>query len=568
MKKTVAMFIALTMGVLVLATFGMASARASSGYSVESVNHTVGILYNGYVLINDTVTISGQTDSFLLGFPHAFGPKVVEAIAYGANDTSNLFPVTLDVPLENRAGFYGVQVDFPNGAPQVFSVVFVLSNSLLSQDSTNATMFTLVFPAFPCLTETASICNSSIVVSGAQYLKGNVSSFAYDAENLSAFTYNTSQVTFLLPEENVQIFEINQLSREVDLNEFGQITVSDHYYVSNNSTQTMNSLEVVVPLNASNLDARDSVGRMMPTPIFIDVNPTRYRVNFSQPMAVNTSTVFTVSYDLPNGIYGAKQDANNFVVDMTFFQDTDCYIDQASVSFVLPEGARFSSFETTPAIPYSEGSNVFQETATLSQPNVVSTDSFAVSLSYNYNPLWLAFRPTMVVWALAIVGAAVVIVWRRPRFPGEVVIPVPSLKLRPEDVRSFVDAYDEKMKTKAEIDVLDARVQKGKIPRRRYKVQKKTLEIRLGTLDRTLAETGGRIHSAGGHFSDLMRQLEVAETETDEVEANMKSIEARQGRGEISLETYRKLMGDYERRKDRARTAIDGILLRLREEMH
>jgi hypothetical protein len=90
----------------------------------------------------------------------------------------------------------------------------------------------------------------------------------------------------------------------------------------------------------------------------------------------------------------------------------------------------------------------------------------------------------------------------------------------------------------------------------------------MSALDRTLAETGGKMHTVGGHYSDLMRQLEVAETEIDEAEGNIRSIEARQTRGEISLETYHKLLGDYERRKDRAITATRGILLRLREETH
>ena len=204
----------------------------------------------------------------------------------------------------------------------------------------------------------------------------------------------------------------------------------------------------------------------------------------------------------------------------------------------------------------------------VSEQNVISLDSFTVSLSYTYNPLWLAFGPTMWVWAFAIVGSVVVMVWKRPKAPSGVAVPSTTLRLRPEDTRAFVDAYDEKMKIEGEIDALEARVQKGRIPRRRYKVQKKTLEIRLSALDRTLAEAGGKMHSAGGHYSDLMRQLEVAETEIDEAEGNIKSIEARQTRGEISLETYRKLLGDYERRKDRAKTTINGILLRLREETH
>lgn len=571
MRKTAATFIilAVTMVIFALTSFNITSARARSSYSIEYVNHNVEVLYNGYVTINDTIAISGQTDSFLIGFPHAFGPSIIDAIAYSTNDTSNAFPVALNVPLEDRVGFYGAKIDFSRGTPQVFSVVFVLSNNLLSQNSTDATMFTLVFPTFPSLTETAPVCNASVVALGAQYLGGNVSGFTYNAENLSAFTYNTSQVTFTLPEENIQIFEIKQLTREVRMNEFGQVGVSDTYYITNNSTNTMDSIEIAVPPNASSLAARDDLGKLLVESVLTDVDLTRYRINFTLAMAPNGAGKFTASYDLPDDVYVRRQEANNFVLNMTFFQDTDSYIDQASVRFVLPEGARLSGYETTGG-SYNVERDVFQETMTVNQQNMISLDSFTVSLSYVYNPLWLAFGPTMWVWAVAIVGSVVVVAWKKPKAPSGVSVPSTTLAraLRPENIRSFVDAYDEKMKIESEIDVLETRVQKGKIPRRQYKVEKKTLETRLSALDRTLAESGGKMHSVGGHYSDLMRQLEVAETEIDEVEANMKSIEARQGRGEISLETYHKLLGDYEHRRERGKTTINGILLRLREEIH
>ena len=415
------------------------------------------------------------------------------------------------------------------------------------------------------MTETAPVCNCSVAVPGAQYTGGN--NFTYSAENLSAFTYNTSQVTFSLPEESIQIFEIKQLTREVSVNEFGQTSVSDNYYITNNSTNTMNSIEIVVPTNASNLSTRDELGRPLAEPVLTGTNPTRYRINFTLAVAPNRAAKFTVNYDLPNDVYVRKQGANNFALNMTFFQDTNSYIDQASVSFVLPEGARLSSYGTT-SNSYDVNHDVFQETITVNQQNIISLDSFNVSLNYGYNPLWLAFGPTMWIWAVAIVGSVLSWFGKDLWVQSKPLVLQQPLRLRPEDARSFVDAYDEKMKIEGEIDALEARVQKGRIPRRRYKVQKKTFEIRLSTLDRTLAEAGGKMHSAGGHYSDLMRQLEVAETEIDEAEVNIKSIEARQNRGEISLETYRKLQGDYERRKDRAKTTINGILLRLREEIH
>jgi chromosome segregation ATPase len=86
-------------------------------------------------------------------------------------------------------------------------------------------------------------------------------------------------------------------------------------------------------------------------------------------------------------------------------------------------------------------------------------------------------------------------------------------------------------------------------------------------MSRKLDDLKQKLRAAGGRYADLMRQLEVAEAEINEVEANIRSIEARHRRGELSLEAYRKLLGDYERRKGNAETKISGILMRLREEM-
>jgi len=569
-RKTVAVLIilALAIAVLALVSLNNSSVRASSPFSVQSVNHTVGVLYNGYVVLNDTITTSGQTNTFLLGFPHSFGPNVVSVTAYSTDNVADTFPVSLNVPFEGQVGFYAVSIDFSKGTPQVFSVVFVLSNSF---SEVNATIFQLVFPTFPSLTETVPVCNCSVVVPDAQYLNGTISSLTYNVENLSAFTYNTSSVDLQVPVGEYQNFDIIQLTRNVNINAFGQVSVSDSYYVTNNSTDTMGEMDFVLPPNASNVAGNDQVG--VPAITAPGVNseyPNRYTINFTLEVNPGEAIKFTVSYDLPDNVYVSKQ-GSSFTLNMSFFQDSITYIDQASVNFFLPPGARLSDFETTLAGNlYGVNRDVYQTSMSVSEQNIIPLDSFTVNFSYTYNPLWLALGPTLWVFAFAIVGSAVVWIWKRPRAPSGVVIPSTARggAIRPEDYRAFADAYEEKMKIEGEIDALETRVQKGRIPRRRYKVQKKTLETRLSALDRTLADAGGKMHSAGGHYSDLMRQLEVAETEIDEAEGNIKSIEARQNRGEITLETHRKLLADYERRKERAKTTINGILLRLREEIH
>jgi hypothetical protein len=264
---------------------------------------------------------------------------------------------------------------------------------------------------------------------------------------------------------------------------------------------------------------------------------------------------------------------NNFNVTFPLFRNVNYYIEWASVTFVLPEGARISSFETT--LIGSEcniARGVFQETITMNRGNISLLGSGLPSenvlrVMYEYNPLWLSFRSTLWMWALAIVGCTVAVVWKRPKASAHVTVPAVARRLRPEFLKSFVDAYEEKRKATLELESLENRVQKGKIPRRRYKVQRKTLETRVSTLSRNLADLKEKMRAAGGQYGELMRQLEIAETEINEVEANIKSIEARHSRGELSLEAHRKLLSDYQRRKEGAGTTINGILLRLREEI-
>jgi hypothetical protein len=574
-KRTALPFVALTVGLIIFMSlsFSFRIVRASPDYSIQRVNHTIQVLYNGYILINDTIEVSGQvSDSFLMGFPHEYGPHILSGKAYDAYDNTSSYSVSLDVPLEDHVGFYGVKIDFSQKTPQAFTVQFLLSNDLLTQNPENVTLFALDFPAFPSLTQPAAVCNASIVLpEGTQYLAGTINQFVYSTENLAAFTYNASSVTFMLSDANlIQLFDITQLNREINVNEFGGISCSDSYYLANKGPKTVSLVDVVLPSNASDLSAQDQFGRKMNTPTPIYTSPNWYEINLTLPMEIGRNTTFTLSYGLPSEVYfEALKQANTFAVNMTQFQNLGYYVDQVTVGFVLPEGARLVSYTDTPAGDlYGIGKGVFQETVTVDRQGMFSLNSFAVSIAYEYDPLWLAFRPTMWVWALSLVGCAVAMVWQRSKAPIGIAVPATVSTIQPEFIKSFVDKYEEKMKIVFEIDSLETRVQKGRIPRRRYKVQRKTLEMRLNTLSRSLTEVKERMRSVGGHYADLMRQLEVAETELSDVEANVKSIEDRHGHGEVSVEAYRKLLGDYQRKKDKAESTINGILLRLREEIH
>jgi hypothetical protein len=569
-KKIASMLTVLTVLIIIAISlsFNTKTAKAqTTDYTIESVRHTATVLYNGYTIINDTIQVSGATGELLIGFPYKYGSNIVRCVAY---NTSDQFPVTLNVPLEDHIGFYGVKVDFPHGTPTAVNVIFVLSNELLKQDATNATRFTLDFPTYPTLTKKATICNASIILpSGATYISGSVSTFNYSTANMMAFNYAPGNVTFLLRDNKIQKFDIKEMNREIKINEFSEISVSETYRIENKAQTDLSFVEVNLLHNSSNPTAQDQLGRTLGKPQKTVEALNRYKITFEQTARSSELMVFKVKYGLPNNLYSTRQaDTNDFTLNFVLFGNMNGYIEQASTSFVLPEGARMLSSENVLiGMEYSLVRNVFTESVTVSKENIIQLDWLSVKIVYEYNPLWMSFRPTLWIWALAVVGCAVAIVWKRPKVPTLVTVPKAAMKVSHESLKNFVVAYEEKLKINAEISSLEARAEKGKIPRRRYKVQKKTLEMRLETLSRDLTELKEGMRAAGGHYSELMLQLEVAEAESNEVGTNIKNTETLHNRGELSLEAYRKRLDEYQRRKEKAETTINGILLRLREEI-
>ena len=556
--------------VLVVSFASLASSKAAvadSDYGIDRVDHEVRILSNGYVLMNDTIATSASpSGSFLIGFPYKYGLQMLRCVAYKASDRSSILPVTLNVPLENRLGFYGVRLDLPEGSPQVFTIESVLSNSLVTQDSTNGTVFTLDFPAYPALTKPAALCNALISPpSGAEYIKGTVSAFNYTTNDLAAFSYDTSTLTFGLGQNKIQLFEIRKLDRKISIGALGDLDVSDSYFITNNAQSDAVSVDVILPPNSTVPTARDQFGRSTQISL-IDSPPLRYRVNLTLPAGPGKSSQLTVIYSLDKNVYSKAQgEANRFAYEIPQFKDMTYYVDEVSIGVNLPEGARLSS---SPAAGfYGVDKGMFVDSATIQKQNLVSLDGFPLEITYEYNPLWTALRPTLWAWSIALVGCTVFFISKRPKAPALIALPSGVARLRPENLKTFVDSYEEKMKILSEIGALETRVQKGRIPRRRYKVQKKTLEMRLATLSRDMSELKDGMRASGGHYSDLMRQLEVAETEINDAEANIRNIEARQNRGEVTLELYRNRVEEYGRRKEKAETTINGILLRLREEI-
>ncbi len=577
---TLAVWIAFSL-TLVLNMLYVKNVRAHNAYTIEWVNHKVEVLQDGSILVNDTIKVAGTPSSFLIGLPYKYGAHVLKCVACSSCNPAQRYAVLTGVPLDGRMGFYGVNVSL-NPTPEngIFSVYFVLSNNLLRQDARNTSLFTLDFPAYPSFTVKASSCNASLVLpTDAKYVSGKVSSYNYAVGvELHPFTYEEANVTFLLTTREIQLFTVEELKREITVAANGEIKVSDSYHIRNQSPTELSSIEIALMPNASDLTVEDEFGRKGKTPAIVEKRIGRfYRVELTfagrtLSLRSGEAAKFIVKYGIPSSFI--VRSGKNVEISLQMFQNLRYYVKNVEVTFTFPEGAKVVDLRlngTSTDIIYGTSREVFLEKAKLWTSGVFLLDSLETKVFYTYSLLWLSFRPSLWAWALATFTCTVIAVWKKLHAkPVAVAVEVPTgaVRLTAETLRSFVNAYEEKKKIMAELKSLEAAVGKGRIPRRRYKVQRKTLETRLATLERSLSELKLRIRSAGGRYADLMHQLEVAETEVNEVEEDIRSIEARHRRGELTLEAYRRLLGEYQRRRERAETTINGILLRLREEAH
>ncbi len=585
---------ALTAGFLACSPTNVQATLAASDSMDVQIDHTVQIRNGGLVVINDTVKVFAkdgelELESFTLGFPFIYRSSLNSVFAY---DSSNQqLDVRSDVGL-GKMGFYGVEISFPqlikiqNGEHYDFTVVFVFSNLVSSSISpfepepgVEWITFNATFPAYPSLTQVASAINltiafpSSMKFSSSSFEKedieltnktiGAFQFFNYTENNLESFAYEPSWLAFEGRGESFLIIEAKNIMRDVKIESSKRILLSDSYEVTTKAGR-LSELTIQLFRGASEVTAWDAFGRP-----FKEENlrieqgnataPTNVTLAFSTPYAQNEPARFELTYWVSWESFIDQSDWQTFHITLASFESFNWAIGKLVVTMALPEGAEFTH---TPDLGVVQNS-AFQEALIFSYYNVTPFQSVSQEATYEYAIFWSSFRPTLWAGTAAVILSVLALLWRAPR-PAA---PIPTILVRPEELKSYVDAYEQKRRNISELEALEERTRKRKIPRRRYKMRKKALESRLSVLSKDLAQLRMKLQAASPKYADMMRQIEIAEAELEGIEAGIRRTETRYRRGEISTAPYHKLLEDYYRRRERSRTTIDGVLLRLREEI-
>ena len=557
-------------------------ATASSAIRVERVDHVVVPVYGGLLLINDTVRISPTTENttiekFSIGFPLKYRANLVYSTAYDTKSPRDEIGLILDTGL-GATGYYGVTVVFPDearnslyrGESYTFTVVFILSDLITSTptivNETQEYKFTADFPAYPSLPQEVSICNVTVILpQTTEYVPNDFPFNATTKDQRYYLNYTTTvprlsqastQVSFISENRDTYTcFSINKSTQGISIDANGDIHISETYLIKSKTAFQVDIIQLTLPRGATDISALDEQEKKV-TSNLVD-NQTNAHA-FSLTLLEGQSRSLRINYNLQRENHLAKLDSQSFELKLDMFENLQNVLKTSTVRITFPEGATIQAF---PQQTFNVQRQVFQESLSLSVSNFTWLQDKQWTFSYSYPILWSSFRPTIWATSLVIVGSIIAFAWQRPKAPITVsVVLVPRKTLN-----EFVETYEEKKRVLSELEQTKQKALKGKVSRRRYKIRKTTLENRLSALSKKIADLRQKITSGGAKYADIMRNLEVAEIELDNIEADLKRIEVRFKRGEISAQTYRRLLEDDLRRREKAKTTIDGVLLRLRE---
>jgi len=373
---------------------------------------------------------------------------------------------------------------------------------------------------------------------------GNLLDTVYDLPLSRQYSYSEFQPP------NIRI-EFTEVEREIILGQEGSIYVTNAYRITNTGFWT-GTIELGFPEGAYDFEVRDEMGTLE-----ISTGTNVMTVTLRSIVDTNETETLYVNYHILWENHVSQQNGVDYGLQFTFYEQFNSTIGKLTVSITLPKGAELKS--STPQADSIKKSDL-QETLNFAFSDVTQSQNLDFEVNYKYLVFWGSFYPTVWVGILAVAAAIIVFFFGTPKTIVATTISVP-----PKDLKSYVDSYEEKATIQSELEALEERLQKGKIPRRRYKVRKKMLDGRLATVCRTLGSLRDTIRTAGSKYAKMMREIEVAEAKLEGAKRDLQRVEARYKRGEVSKGAYGKLLEEYTHRIEDAEATIDGVLLRLRE---
>jgi hypothetical protein len=136
----------------------------------------------------------------------------------------------------------------------------------------------------------------------------------------------------------------------------------------------------------------------------------------------------------------------------------------------------------------------------------------------------------------------------------------------PDLLREFATLYSERTTTNMDLEKLEARRRRGKVKKREFLIREKDLKQQIDEIDSKLPDIKEKLISYGPRYRDMIAQLELENEKIEGAKAGLRQLLLRKKKQRISRVAFDRSREDYLKTIKRATSAVDRVLLSIREE--
>jgi len=528
-----------------------------------TITHDIKITFGGLIIINDIVSIHNTGTAPLSHFQIGFPNTLTEHFEVITAQSIDFTPLSIHSMGPNaKTNIYWFDIMFPQnvdvGANYDFTVTYAFSQ-LITYNSTNLE-YQVLFPEYPALTSNVTSCKSTVrLAEGTVFANSSWGNTTSTTQSPLQANYNlTGWATYT---GSQRVIECPFAVRNIVLDSWGNTLFYDTYHIRNTGRDVLYFFDFPLPPDANGVIAYDDFGSLS---VFVSTlgESTTARVTFRYPLRGDDGTTsnrddytFTLHYQQPT--HDQLIEATPFSalsLDLQVLSSQNFILNKQTIYVTLPEGAKYLQVNPTPV----NTSALLTPSISYTAQKVAPFTPFSLSLQYEFNIFWAAFRPTL--WlGVVICGVVAVVYLRRQKQIPSTVIPDPNISI----VQSLVEACGERTGLWNQIETLENDFDNRRIRRKDFNRRRRILIQRLSNLTNEISALSKRVSALGTPYQEQIIRLTQAETEYQATRTEITRLRTQLRRGRLSSNAYKQEKSDRDRILQRIKATIDDIVFDL-----
>ncbi len=521
---------------------------------IVDVQRDIRIENAGIVWVTDEFTLRASSEQeieiseFWTGF-HPFFSS--ERRSFEVWEGSDWTPLTFEE--EANEGFEGYKLTLPSPVKLAEGVYSSMTGELSLRIRASYLFVDTVFegqdtfsawvPVYPALTYNASTfvfhaelpldAEFELTVSDLNFtgsMESGVWTVGYENVSIPAYANENATISYAPAPGDEYILECERLERKITVKQ-GSMRVEDSYTIVNTGAPK-NIINLILPLEASDIEGRDGVG---PLKVSSEEGEERIDAHVSTRwFLINGDRLsFTLSYTMPNSGYVTTSGG----VSTLSYPNSDFpfYVRELVAVVTRPESESLS-LEYGALLP-SERPEILAELPPASIMPIVRP----------YAGLLIA--------AVA-VGAVLMLRRRKPRERVE----MKPIEVEMPKLSEFIAQNMERIAMFREVEDLETELKEGRISRDEFNQSAAGINRRLGELARSLRQLGRTIESEDPDLAEKLTGIRRAEGELERIEKDLRNLDVRLRARRVSRRDYERRRGDRLRRRSEALKRIEQAL--------